>query len=176
MEKEIQQLYDNKEFFKAAQKDFEPSNREFASPGSSNLGDITNRSSISIMREEINFLDKEFKDLGLQNSQDRKKESDFLKDSPADSGGSKGSHMSNRNQYCIKNKIKGEFIVSHKVVDTVSPLISLKSSMVNGDGEDLSLNIQNISDIEHDDLKIEMEDTSLKQVFPGKQEKNQLKI
>lgn len=89
----------------------------FASPKSSVHGDITHRSCMQYLEDEFQYFDKELKELGI-NSANRKHENDPSPNTSNDSGGSKNSHLTNRNQYCIKNKIEGEIVVSDEIVNT----------------------------------------------------------
>lgn len=57
-----------------------------------------------------------------------------------DSSGSKVSHLANKNQYCIKNKIEGEVVVSHEIVKYNTP----KMSEIGEDDESISFSEVNV--------------------------------
>ena len=80
-------------------------------------GSITQRSCMQYLDDEFQFFDREFKELGI-NSASRKIEADPSPNNSNDSGTSKSSHLTNRNQYCIKNKIEGEIVLSDEIVNT----------------------------------------------------------
>lgn len=126
LEKDIKRMLENKEFFEKAKKDLDESiknPKRYMSPQSSCCGDVTQRSSMQYLEDDFSYLDKEFKALGI-NSAQKRKESDIdpSPNNSNDSGGSKASHLTNRNQYCIKNKEEGEVVLSDEILN--SPAIT----------------------------------------------------
>lgn len=64
------------------------------------------------LEDDFQFLNNEFKAMGIDSAGRKREETDPSPQTSNDSGGSKVSHLSNRNHFCIKNKVEGEFVVS----------------------------------------------------------------
>ncbi len=74
MEHEIEQLYDNKDFFAKAQKDLNDSGEKSKceSPQSSCCGESIHMSGMQFLQDDFNLLEKEFMDLGINCPQELK--------------------------------------------------------------------------------------------------------
>ena len=133
LEQEIKQILENKDFFEKAKKDLDDSinPKTFKSPQSSEYGAVTERSQMDNLENDFEFLKNEFMALGI-NSATRKHEDDPSPISSNNSGESKASHLTNRNQYCIKNKIEGERVVSDEILNTPTKTSDLEVVLPQG--------------------------------------------